>query len=104
MGYVNEPDGVDFYLDPKPLTDKNKREISEVIAYYKSTGRKKKIAGYKQSKESMKNAATMEESVSNRFLIYFMIQLSANEWESLRLQIETSKGRGGTRYLPYVLT
>ena len=43
MGYVNEPDGVDFYLDPKPLTDKNKREISEVIAYYKSTGRKKKL-------------------------------------------------------------
>ena len=26
------------------------------------------------------------------------------EWESLRLQIETSKSRGGTRYLPYVFT
>ena len=33
-----------------------------------------------------------------------MFQLSANEWESLRLQIETSKGRGGTRYLPYAFT
>lgn len=43
MGYVNEPDGVDFYVDPKPLTDKDKREFSEVIAYYKSTGRKKKL-------------------------------------------------------------
>ena len=39
-----------------------------------------------------------------RFPYDFMFQLSANEWESLRLQIETSKGRGGTRYLPYVLT
>jgi len=28
MGYVNEPDGVDFYVDPKPLTEKDKREIS----------------------------------------------------------------------------
>jgi hypothetical protein len=60
MGYVNEPDGVDFYVDPKPLTDKDKREISEVIAYYKSTGRKKKIAGHKQSNASMKNATTTE--------------------------------------------
>ena len=33
-----------------------------------------------------------------------MFQLTKNEWESLRLQIETSKGRGGTRYLPYAFT
>jgi hypothetical protein len=39
-----------------------------------------------------------------RFPYDFMFQLSANEWESLRLQIETSKGRGGTRYLPYAFT
>ena len=33
-----------------------------------------------------------------------MFQLTKTEWESLRLQIGTSKGRGGTRYLPYAFT
>ena len=40
----------------------------------------------------------------NRFPLDFMFQLSDLEWKSLRLQIETSKGRGGTRYLPYAFT
>jgi hypothetical protein len=39
-----------------------------------------------------------------RFPNDFMFQLDSTEWESLRLQIETSKGRGGTRYLPYAFT
>jgi ORF6N domain len=39
-----------------------------------------------------------------RFPADFMFQLSKSEWESLRLQIETSNSRGGTRYLPYVFT
>jgi len=43
MGYINEPEGVDFYVDSKPLTDKDRKEISEIIAYYKLTGRKKKM-------------------------------------------------------------
>lgn len=33
-----------------------------------------------------------------------MFQLTKTEWESLRLQIETSNGRGGNRYLPYAFT
>ncbi len=33
-----------------------------------------------------------------------MFQLTTAEWKRLRLQIETSKGRGGTRYLPYAFT
>jgi hypothetical protein len=41
---------------------------------------------------------------SRRFPPDFMFQLSKAEWESLRLQIETSKGRGGTRYLPHAFT
>lgn len=41
---------------------------------------------------------------SKRFPDDFMFQLTATEWVSLRLQIETSKGRGGTRYLPYAFT
>jgi phage regulator Rha-like protein len=42
---------------------------------------------------------------SNRFPEDFMFQLTTEEAESLRLQIETSKlGRGGRRYLPYAFT
>ena len=38
-----------------------------------------------------------------RFPHDFMFQLSVEEWQFLRLQIETSK-RGGRRYLPYAFT
>jgi len=33
-----------------------------------------------------------------------MFELSKEEFESLRSQIVTSKGRGGTRYMPYAFT
>src|SRR5437016_1279305 len=49
-----------------------------------------------------------------RFPSDFMFQLTKDEWETLRLQIETSKNlklqnatsnkRGGRRYLPYAFT
>lgn len=38
-----------------------------------------------------------------RFPVDFMFQLTEQEWNVLRLQIETSK-RGGRRYLPYAFT
>jgi len=38
-----------------------------------------------------------------RFPSDFMFQLTVDEWNSLRLQNETSK-RGGRRYLPYAFT
>ena len=55
---------------------------------------------------------------NKRFPADFMFQLTREEFESLRFQIETlekttkplrlqnetSKGRGGTRYLPYAFT
>ncbi len=44
MGYINEPEDIDFYVDSKPLTEKDRKEISDIIAYYKLTGRKRKIA------------------------------------------------------------
>lgn len=40
MGYIKEPIGVDFFVDPKPLTAADRKRISEIIAYYKATGRK----------------------------------------------------------------
>lgn len=32
--------GIDFIVDPTPLTTKDRKMISEIIAYYKATGRK----------------------------------------------------------------
>jgi hypothetical protein len=40
----------------------------------------------------------------DRFPDDFMFRLNAQEFASLRLQIETSKSRGGRRYLPYAFT
>ena len=40
----------------------------------------------------------------NRFPEDFMFQLTKIEWNSLRSQFVTSKGKGGTRYFPYAFT
>ena len=40
MGYIKEPAGVDFVVDPTPLTTADRKKISEIIAYYKATGKK----------------------------------------------------------------
>jgi hypothetical protein len=40
MGYIKEPAGIDFVVDPTPLTAADRKKISEVIAYYKTTGKK----------------------------------------------------------------
>ena len=39
-GYIKEPAGIVFVVDSTPLTNEDRKKISEVIAYYKSTGRK----------------------------------------------------------------
>lgn len=40
MAYIKEPAGVNFVVDPTPLTKEDRRKISEIIAHYKATGRK----------------------------------------------------------------
>lgn len=40
MGHIKEPIGVDFFVDPTPITEEDKKYISEIIAYYKATGKK----------------------------------------------------------------
>ena len=40
MGYIKEPAGIDFVVDPTPLTAEDRKKISEIIAYYKATGKK----------------------------------------------------------------
>lgn len=42
MGFIKEPKGVDFIIQSKPLTDKERQEISKYIAEYKAKNKKKK--------------------------------------------------------------
>jgi len=53
MGHIKEPDGVDFIINGKPLTDKERKTISEFIKAYKVKKakqqlRKKKTANTKK--------------------------------------------------------
>lgn len=43
MGHIKEPNSVDFFVDPTPLTKEDRQKISELIAYYKRTGKKMPI-------------------------------------------------------------
>lgn len=40
MGYIKEPVAIDFIVDSTPLTIEDRQKISEMIAYYKTTGKK----------------------------------------------------------------
>ncbi len=40
MGYIKEPAGIDFVVNSTPLTAADRKKISEIIAYYKATGKK----------------------------------------------------------------
>jgi hypothetical protein len=44
MGYIKEPAGIDFIVDPKPLTPEDRKRMSAIIAHYKATGKKKIIS------------------------------------------------------------
>lgn len=43
MGYIKEPAGIDFVVDPTPLTAEDRKKISEHIAFYKRTGKKMSV-------------------------------------------------------------
>lgn len=43
MGHIKEPAGIDFIVDPTPLTAEARKKISDIIAFYKATGRKMPI-------------------------------------------------------------
>ena len=37
MGHIKEPEGIDFIIKSKPLTEKERAEISEFIRQYKTS-------------------------------------------------------------------
>jgi hypothetical protein len=43
MGYIKEPKGVDFIVEPHVVTVEDRRIISEAIAHYKATGNFQKV-------------------------------------------------------------
>ncbi len=42
MGYIKEPKGVDFIINSNPLTDKDRNDISNLIADYKKKSKQLK--------------------------------------------------------------
>jgi len=42
MGYIKEPKGVDFVIKSNPLTDKDRNDISNLIADYKKKSKQMK--------------------------------------------------------------
>ena len=55
MGHIKEPDGVDFIINGKPLTDKERKAISEFIK-----ADKEKIARQKLRKAKSANRKKFE--------------------------------------------
>lgn len=53
MGFIREPKGVDFIIQSDPLTEKERKEISQFIADYKSEKKKNesKKFGNKRDKQ-----------------------------------------------------
>ncbi|MGC4128568.1 MAG: hypothetical protein QM564_03195 [Bergeyella sp.] len=53
MGYIKEPKGVDFVIQSEPLTDKNRKEISEFIRKYKEEQSQKRNKTVVRSKRTI---------------------------------------------------
>lgn len=43
MGYIKEPEGVDFIIKSKPLTDTERKKITKFIQDYKAKYAEKKL-------------------------------------------------------------
>lgn len=56
MGYIREPDGVDFVIQGKPLTEKEKKEITEFI-----NADKKRLAKIKKQKKKARAVKKQHE-------------------------------------------
>ena len=54
MGYIKEPAGIDFVVDPTPLTTADRKKNSTIITYYKTTG-KKMLLQKSSTKKSLAN-------------------------------------------------
>ena len=56
MGYIREPKGVDFMVEPHVLTDEDQKIMSKIIADYKATGKIKRAPRLKKTRSTGKKA------------------------------------------------
>ena len=54
MGYIKEPKGVDFVIEPIPLTPEDRQMISKAIALYRTTGKITKAPRRKKARNTGK--------------------------------------------------
>jgi len=52
MGYIKEPKGVDFVVEPHVVSAEDRRIISDAIAHYKATGKFKKVPKPKRGRQT----------------------------------------------------
>lgn len=57
MGLVREPLDVDFVVDPKPLTQKEKEAVSQYISEYKAKQAKKRSRKVSSIRKKLKQRA-----------------------------------------------
>jgi hypothetical protein len=53
MAHIKEPEGIDFLIQSPPLTEKEKKEISELIEKLKSKSPRKRIVRRKKIKKEL---------------------------------------------------
>ncbi len=53
MAHIKEPEGVDFLIQSPPLTDQERKEISELIKKMKAKSLKSRISRKKKVKKEM---------------------------------------------------
>ncbi len=53
MAHIKEPEGVDFIIQSPPLTDKERREISELIKKMKEKSQKSSTDKKRKAKREM---------------------------------------------------
>ena len=56
MGYVKEPKGVDFVVEPHVVTDEDLRIMSKIIAEYKATGKITRVPRIPKTQATRKKA------------------------------------------------
>lgn len=60
MGYMKEPEGVDFIIKSEPLTEEDKKQISQFIREYKRASQIKKEKSLLSKKKKNTAPNTMQ--------------------------------------------
>jgi hypothetical protein len=97
MGHIKEPKGIDFVVDPTPLTVEDIKKISDIIAHYKSTGQKmplsKTMRELRYSKTIKKKEIAKCKTLEKKTIILLTTGIFDGlfvVWESLYIQLNLS--------------